>query len=92
VALHLAGKKGIRIPPVTNQSPRGGPSLCVDVNSPKRSSKRTAVGAVVRATPGGLGQGVFWWEPCVQSRLRTRGYFDNDNNVLPVIRTFDPAQ
>jgi arabinogalactan endo-1,4-beta-galactosidase len=46
----------------------------------------------VRATPGGLGQGVFWWEPCVQSRLRTRGYFDNDNNVLPVIRTFDPAQ
>jgi arabinogalactan endo-1,4-beta-galactosidase len=51
-----------------------------------------AVDAAVRATPGGLGQGVFWWEPCVEGRLRTRGFFDNDNNALPVIHTFDPAQ
>jgi len=32
VALHMVGKKGNRIPPVTNQSPQGGSSLCVDVN------------------------------------------------------------
>jgi hypothetical protein len=46
----------------------------------------------VRATSGGLGHSVFWWEPCVEGRLRTRGFFDYDNNVLPVIRTFDLAQ
>jgi hypothetical protein len=33
VTLHLVGKKGNRIPPVTNQSQQGGSSLCVDVNS-----------------------------------------------------------
>jgi len=43
MALHLVGKKGNRIPPVTNQSPRGWSSLCVDVNRPYRlSSGRTA--------------------------------------------------
>jgi hypothetical protein len=34
VTLHLVGKKGNRIPPVTNQSQQGGSSLCVDVNRP----------------------------------------------------------
>ena len=37
VTLHLVGKKGNRIPPVTNQSQQGGSSLCVDVNTPTRS-------------------------------------------------------
>jgi hypothetical protein len=40
VTLHLVGKKGNRIPPVTNQSQQGGSSLCVDVNRPTHSSRR----------------------------------------------------
>jgi arabinogalactan endo-1,4-beta-galactosidase len=44
----------------------------------------------VLATPHGLGQGVFWWEPAVApGRLRSRGMFDDDGNALPVIGVFD---
>lgn len=39
MTLHLVGKKGNRIPPVTNQSQQGGSSLCVDVNRPTHSLK-----------------------------------------------------
>jgi arabinogalactan endo-1,4-beta-galactosidase len=48
-----------------------------------------AVDAAVRAVPDGLGQGVFWWEPAVEGPLRSRGYFDDQGNVLPVITAFD---
>jgi arabinogalactan endo-1,4-beta-galactosidase len=44
----------------------------------------------VLATPHGLGQGVFWWEPAVApGRLRSRGMFDDEGNALPVIGVFD---
>ncbi|HTY85569.1 MAG TPA: glycosyl hydrolase 53 family protein [Silvibacterium sp.] len=43
----------------------------------------------VRATPGGHGKGVFWWEPAVQGDLAVRGFFDQQGNVLPVITAFD---
>ncbi len=48
-----------------------------------------AVDAAVRALPNGLGQGVFWWEPAVVGDLRSRGFFDDQGNVLPVISAFD---
>ena len=48
-----------------------------------------AVNAAVRAVPDGLGQGVFWWEPAVEGPLRSRGFFNDEGNVLPVITAFD---
>ncbi len=51
-----------------------------------------AVDAAVRAVPGGLGQGVFWWEPAADGVLRGRSFFDNEGNVLPVIHAFDESR
>lgn len=34
-------------------------------------------------------KGIFWWEPAVMGGLRSRGFFDDDNNALPVIEVFD---
>ncbi|MFP8489666.1 arabinogalactan endo-beta-1,4-galactanase [Gracilimonas sp. Q87] len=34
-------------------------------------------------------KGIFWWEPAVTGGLRSRGYFDDDGNALPVINVFD---
>lgn len=48
-----------------------------------------AVNAAVHNVPDGLGQGVFWWEPAVEGPLRSRGFFDDQGNVLPVITAFD---
>lgn len=48
-----------------------------------------AVASLVRATPNGRGRGVFWWEPAVTGRLRSRGFFDDDGNALPVLGVFD---
>ncbi len=47
------------------------------------------VNRIVQETPQGLGKGVFWWEPAVMGRLRTRGFFDHDGNALPVMTVFD---
>lgn len=44
---------------------------------------------VVMETPDGLGKGVFWWEPAVQGPLTIRGFFDDQENALPVITVFD---
>jgi arabinogalactan endo-1,4-beta-galactosidase len=57
-----------------------------------------AVAAAVRATPSGLGRGVFWWEPAVAGGpLGGRALFDDQHNALPAISVFDnegklPAQ
>lgn len=34
-------------------------------------------------------KGIFWWEPAVMGGLRTRGFFDDNNNALPVMNVFD---
>ncbi len=47
------------------------------------------VNRVVQETPGGLGVGVFWWEPAVTGPLLSRGFFDEQGNALPVITVFD---
>jgi arabinogalactan endo-1,4-beta-galactosidase len=47
------------------------------------------VNRIVLGTPHNRGIGVFWWEPAVTGRLRSRGFFDNDGNALPVINVFD---
>jgi len=49
------------------------------------------VNRLVLATPKGLGKGIFWWEPAVPLRpgISSRGMFDLDGNVLPVINVFD---
>jgi arabinogalactan endo-1,4-beta-galactosidase len=47
------------------------------------------VNRLVLATPDHRGAGVFWWEPAVVDRLRSRGFFDDDGNALPVISVFD---
>lgn len=49
-----------------------------------------AVDEIVRATPGGRGKGIFWWEPAVRpGHIASRGMFDDDGNALPVISVFD---
>lgn len=48
------------------------------------------VDAIVRATPGGRGKGIFWWEPAVaHGPIASRGMFDDEGNALPVITVFD---
>jgi arabinogalactan endo-1,4-beta-galactosidase len=47
------------------------------------------VNRVVQETPGGLGKGVFWWEPAVTGPLTSRGFFDESGNALPVVTAFD---
>ena len=48
------------------------------------------VDRAVRATPNGRGKGIFWWEPAVvRGGIASRGMFDDDGNVLPVITVFD---
>ena len=47
------------------------------------------VNRIVQATPNGLGQGLFWWEPAVTGALSRRGFFDDSGNALPVITVFD---
>jgi len=48
-----------------------------------------AVHRIVQSTPRGLGKGIFWWEPAVAGGRGSRGFFDADGNVLPVITVFD---
>jgi arabinogalactan endo-1,4-beta-galactosidase len=47
------------------------------------------VNRLVLSTPDNRGKGVFWWEPAVQGSLRSRGFFDDDGNALPVLTVFD---
>jgi len=47
------------------------------------------VNRIVLATPDNRGKGIFWWEPAVQGNLRSRGFFGDDGNALPVITVFD---
>ncbi len=49
------------------------------------------VNRLLLATPNGLGKGIFWWEPAVPLRpgISSRGIFDMEGNVLPVINVFD---
>ena len=50
----------------------------------------TEVDAIVRATPGGHGKGIFWWEPAVAGGpIAGRGMFDDEGNALPVMTVFD---
>lgn len=50
----------------------------------------TEVDAIVRATPGGRGKGIFWWEPAVAGgHIAGRGMFDDEGNALPVMTLFD---
>ncbi|MCX2679786.1 glycosyl hydrolase 53 family protein [Galbibacter sp. EGI 63066] len=46
------------------------------------------VNEIVLNTPDNRGKGIFWWEPAV-GRWGTRGFFDKEGNVLPVITVFD---
>lgn len=48
-----------------------------------------AVDRIVRTAPDGRGKGVFWWEPAVAGNLRSRGFFDDDGNALPVVSAFE---
>ena len=50
---------------------------------------RDEVNRIVMATPNNRGIGIFWWEPAVTGGLRSRGFFDDDGNALPVINVFD---
>lgn len=47
------------------------------------------VNRIVLSTPRNRGIGVFWWEPAVTGGLRSRGFFGDDGNALPVITVFD---
>jgi arabinogalactan endo-1,4-beta-galactosidase len=47
------------------------------------------VNRLVLGTPNHRGIGIFWWEPAVSGHLRSRGFFDDEGNALPVIQVFD---
>lgn len=47
------------------------------------------VNRLVLGTSNNRGIGVFWWEPAVTGGLRSRGFFDEDGNALPVVTVFD---
>jgi arabinogalactan endo-1,4-beta-galactosidase len=47
------------------------------------------VNRLVLSAPDNRGIGVFWWEPAVTGGLRSRGFFDDDGNALPVVNVFD---
>jgi arabinogalactan endo-1,4-beta-galactosidase len=47
------------------------------------------VNRLVLSTPNNRGTGLFWWEPAVTGRLRSRGFFDDDGDALPVLKVFD---
>jgi arabinogalactan endo-1,4-beta-galactosidase len=47
------------------------------------------VNRLVMSAPDGRGIGIFWWEPAVTGGLRSRGFFADDGNALPVIEVFD---
>ena len=47
------------------------------------------VNRIVLAAPDNCGIGIFWWEPAVTGRLRSRGFFDDEGNALPVMKVFD---
>jgi arabinogalactan endo-1,4-beta-galactosidase len=47
------------------------------------------VNRAVRATPFGLGKGIFWWEPAISGVRGGRGFFDAGGNALPVMTVFD---
>lgn len=51
----------------------------------------SALVEVVKNTSGGLGKGVFWWEPMAEGPIAKRGLFDDEHNALPAIRVFDAA-
>jgi arabinogalactan endo-1,4-beta-galactosidase len=46
---------------------------------------------IVLDTPGGRGQGIFWWEPAVgdHGNLVSRSFFDENGNPQPVLSVFD---
>lgn len=49
-----------------------------------------AVHQVVLSVPDGRGKGVFWWEPMVRGgHLRSRGWFDDNDEALPAVRAFE---
>lgn len=47
------------------------------------------VNRIVMAAPDYRGIGIFWWEPAVTGGLRSRGFFDDEGNALPVLEVFD---
>jgi arabinogalactan endo-1,4-beta-galactosidase len=47
------------------------------------------VNRLVLSAPNHRGIGIFWWEPAVSGHLRSRGFFDDQGNALPVIDVFD---
>jgi arabinogalactan endo-1,4-beta-galactosidase len=47
------------------------------------------VNRLVLNTPNNRGVGIFWWEPAVAGRLRSRAFFDAESNALPVMTVFD---
>jgi len=49
------------------------------------------VNQIVLDTPNDRGKGIFWWEPAVTGRLRSRGFFDDNDNALSVLTVFDDA-
>jgi arabinogalactan endo-1,4-beta-galactosidase len=46
---------------------------------------------IVLATPDNLGGGIMWWEPATAGlgHVGARDFFDEEGNVLPVIRVYD---
>ena len=48
-----------------------------------------SVNRMVLSAPHNRGVGVFWWEPAVTGGLRSRGFFADDGNALPVLTVFD---
>ena len=69
------------------------PSEYINKNAPFAESPEgqkeflEEVNRIVMNVPNNRGIGVFWWEPAVTRG--SRGFFDDEGNVLPVINVFD---
>jgi arabinogalactan endo-1,4-beta-galactosidase len=70
------------------------PSEYINKNAPFAESPEgqkeflEEVNRIVFNVPDNRGIGVFWWEPAVMRKM-SRGFFDEEGNVLPVITIFD---
>jgi len=69
---------------------RNAPDLAPFPESPEGQRDYLAsVMETILSTGSPKMKGFMWWEPMVTGGLRSRGYFDDDGNALPVINVFD---
>jgi arabinogalactan endo-1,4-beta-galactosidase len=88
------GKDIIVVETAYNWRPAGGTADRIGPFPETPEGQREFLDEVTRIvldTPGGRGQGIFWWEPAVgdHGNLVSRSFFDENGNPRPVLSVFD---